>query len=246
MGTANSSTIEYKLTARRLAEDFNPIPALFRSDADVSLILLSANNVRYAGPIDDDWFAAHRRVSPENSSSSRSDEFAFRADQPVSVLGCATQYQFCSLDDSDSSKNNCTTLTGRVGTVTQVNRAYVDFNENYDNDQRAADLMLFSVMMNSMGCEIETSLYKLGNSGLLARDTLLDGLQTGLAPDQWELEVLNWHSTFLALMQKSLLEMASGPSDPRVTSMWYYPDTPSEKSFCQNIVCQFRILLCRR
>lgn len=82
---------EWYYTASSMQETnvIDPLPALKRSDADLSLMAISKNIVRFAEPISDPVFAAHRVYHPSNVSGS--DETYYLSDEPIKVIGCAEQ-----------------------------------------------------------------------------------------------------------------------------------------------------------
>jgi hypothetical protein len=57
------------LAAGWIESDWVPVPALNRTDADVSAFLLSANAVQYLGAVDDPWFSTHVATVVNDSSS---------------------------------------------------------------------------------------------------------------------------------------------------------------------------------
>ena len=98
-----------------------PHPLLARSDADLTLLMLSQNSVRYSAPVDDPWMQAHDKPIPTLNT--------WVSDNAISLLGCAEQLQICSPDRSGKPKR-CSSLTGKfplldeiVDTVTEDERA---------------------------------------------------------------------------------------------------------------------------
>lgn len=67
--------------------DFDPIPALNRSDGDGTLFFLSSNALQFPQPCDDPVFAAHK----PDPGVSFSNETFFLADNPAGVFGCLEQ-----------------------------------------------------------------------------------------------------------------------------------------------------------
>lgn len=51
----------YKRTFVDQRSDFKPIPSLHRPDGGLSLLFLVGNGVKFAGPVDDDWYRATAR-----------------------------------------------------------------------------------------------------------------------------------------------------------------------------------------
>src|ERR1700712_1750331 len=71
-----------------LVGGFRPIPALNRTDADVTLLILH-NRAMYTNPVNDPFF---------KSTTHRQDYSAsfFTSDLDIGMLGCTEQYQFCN------------------------------------------------------------------------------------------------------------------------------------------------------
>lgn len=82
------------------SSSFSPIPQLQRTDADVTLVFLQ-NNVNYTARVDDMWFSATNRTP-----GSIGEDGLWVADDPISVMGCTEQHQFCKSDDE------CSDLSG--------------------------------------------------------------------------------------------------------------------------------------
>jgi hypothetical protein len=68
---------------------FIPIPQLQRPNTDLTLFFLSSNNIVYPLPVDDPWFSAHREARTTG---------VYQQDEPVRVLGCLSQMQYCDAD----------------------------------------------------------------------------------------------------------------------------------------------------
>lgn len=147
------------------------------------------------------------------------------------MLGCSVQVQYCKPSQTDSSKNNCTSLDSRKSAFDQ---ATILFGSNQQSQQGAA-FNLFVETVKYFGDITETFL-SLGISALRARDTLTLGMQMPLPSNQWELEVQGWHHTSLAALQRTLLEMATGPFDTAMDAMWFIANTSTERKVCQNMV----------
>lgn len=76
----------------------------------------------------------------------------------------------------------------------------------------------------------------MGASLLTARDTLYNGLQGPLPADQWQREVLHWHQTSMAKLQRAIVEQATGPSDAYMSKYVQKPGNPIAKRVCHSQV----------
>jgi hypothetical protein len=69
---------------------WDPIPEMFRSDADVILKPIGKANVKYNRPVDDPLFAAHTTRGNVTSRAGTPLKFYY-SDFPMSTFGCAQQ-----------------------------------------------------------------------------------------------------------------------------------------------------------
>ena len=86
---------------------WEPDATLNRTDADITLMMLSQNDIVYTAPSDDPWMPAHIEVNnPTSSTSSRQKVWV--GDYYVNLMGCIDQYQICNPNKNDPSA--CTKL----------------------------------------------------------------------------------------------------------------------------------------
>ncbi len=74
-----------------------PIPELRAPEADVGLVFLSANDINFEMPVDDDLFDAHREYQLLLDIAGGGSMFqkVYNRDEPMRVLGCVSRQQFC-------------------------------------------------------------------------------------------------------------------------------------------------------
>jgi len=92
--------------------------------------------------------------------------------------------------------------------------------------------------LTSYATRMSTSapLQLLGNQPLLIR-TKVGGPLIGTIPEnQWQIEVLHWHSTAMADLQQKFLRSMVGFSDPKRQHLIKKPATAKEKEICANQV----------
>jgi hypothetical protein len=82
---------------------WSPVPPLQRSDADVTLMMLTQNDVTYLAPSDDPWMSAH--ITGEGDG-----QRVWVGDHDVNLLGCIDQYQICNPNIPGDA--GCTALSG--------------------------------------------------------------------------------------------------------------------------------------
>lgn len=203
---------------------FMPIPELHRDDADMFLVFLSANDIGFLYPVDDEWYSAHRPVSTMKTSDENGAMPAYGFDQAASVLGCIYQHQVCN-----PSKNHCTRLA-------DAQNVFAEADTLWTTDKQNQTWQIWNAAFSGLSSQPEGILENLGVSALIARDTLNNGKQGPLQPDQWEQEVLHWNAISMAKIQRSVIEEAIGSSDPSMTKYVEKPTDPAGKEVCKSQV----------
>lgn len=207
---------------------FRPIPELTLDDGDTTLVFLSANRVMYNEPIEDEWYAAHRKFNDTVhgaivGSSGFNSVQIYLADQPASVLGCKMSYQTC--DPALSPEKGCTPLGGRHD---------IDFSITQPRTRR--DKMI-RWLWSASGLDINLVVVTLKASSLTSRFRLLNQFQGSLPIDQWQREVENWHNINLAALQGLIVDAATGSGDAGMLQyFWTPPNNTEEHYLCQNQV----------
>lgn len=156
-------------------------------------------------------------VSPQESDYFRDD--------PARTLGCVSKYQFCNPNLPKAS--SCTPLAG----IYAVSDPFLALWET-EEDQIYIN-WTYSGILN-MAAGVSDIPGNLGTTSLLAVNTLFEGIQLGLARNQWELEVENWFATSMADLQRTVVEQATGPADPSFARFFQPPNSTEEKSACAN------------
>lgn len=175
-----------------------PIPELQHPAADVTLVFLSANDIRFVKPSDDSMYSAHLNAG---SSLSKNISAYFR-DDPVRVLGCISQYQYCN--PTLERDITCTPLDG-------IMRVQALAQSLWQTEKQKALFNWSASQIQHDAIGLPEVLRSLGVSSLTARHKLLGGVQGPLPSNQWQLEVKHWFTTVLADLQRSVVETATGP-----------------------------------
>ncbi|KAF2084695.1 hypothetical protein K490DRAFT_10084, partial [Saccharata proteae CBS 121410] len=212
---------------------FDAIAELRVVDADLSLYFLSANNVEFVEEVDDVWFAAHQPGGTLDISVVGAETNIYYRDSPASVLACIQQYQYCN--PNLPTDTGCTPLSGVNFTESTTLGMLPDRGSSTDlwttANQKAALEYFIGKGISTTLADIVGSL---GNSALTARDAMWSGLQGPLGSDQWQIEVQHWHATSLAILQRILVEQATGPEDTDVMAMMARPTTDAEWKRCKS------------
>ena len=85
---------------------------LNRTDADVTLMMLNQNIVKYLAPSDDPWMPAHIPFETPLLSGWFADYYA-------TLMGCVDQYQFCN-PNKDNGSSACTKLSGKFTVMREL------------------------------------------------------------------------------------------------------------------------------
>lgn len=162
-----------------------------RTDAEVSLYFLSANEIAYTEPVDDPWFSAHDEGTFQELT-------LWSPDNPVRVLGCIDQQQICSATGS----KQCTPL-GRLN--------YADLDALDLNIAQLETARRLSLTTMHIG--ISESTDGRGGLALKAQEKVSVGFGQPLPNNQWQIEVSHWMAISMARLQQGVVEWASGPTN---------------------------------
>ena len=176
--------------------DWIPIPALNRTDADVALFFLAPNMILYEGPVTDPFFVAS---IPHNVSAGNGvNETYYSPNQGVYALACAEQHQFCN-----PANGKCTPLSGAFQVAT--NLTGLDLN-----DAQVSTLFIMQPTLTFLNTY--NSVISRGSNALRASETLDQGFQIPLPDNQWMTEVSTWFAVLMARLQQSIVRYAIGSS----------------------------------
>ncbi|RAQ41928.1 hypothetical protein AFGD_001158 [Aspergillus flavus] len=200
-----------------------PDPRLNQTDSDITLMMLTQNDVYYRTPSDDPWIAAHEKLNGSD---------VYMGDYTVSLLGCIDQYQFCNPNlEGDTA---CTKLGG----INSVAKDMVDRFVYFNLDQLATvERFMTTTHLHSMYQAVQGR----GGSALDIGQKLYNGHQYSVPANQWQIEVSNWFALSLAKAQAWPIEWATEPQNfdaPKKgeDSPWQYspPTTPEAEAQCRN------------
>lgn len=199
-----------------------------RDDAEVTLVFVAANAVKFVEPVDDDLFSAHRVFeTQELSLSINKTEELYTFDDVAHVVGCTTQSQFCL----GGSETDCTPLTAWEAALQTVSNMTM-------TDLQKESLNIWRQSQELQGTTLDTTVANLGGSALIAKNSFENGLQGPLPSNQWQLEVEHWQATTMAKMQRSAVEYATGPSDSAMQKHVLEPPNQNAKKLCKSQVSQ--------
>ena len=188
---------------------WDPTPELKRTDADVVLIMVAPNSIRFTTQCDDPFFPAHQNLTVNTPLTGIITPYL--SDYYMSVMGCTEQYQFCN-----PLNGRCTDLTGselllrnadalELNPVQGLTKARLSY---------AAQQSALQVLLSARGA-----------SALRAQETVSQLNQAPLPPNQWTIEASTWFSVGLASLQKKTVEYATGPAAVPGLKLQIIPDT---------------------
>ena len=172
------------------ASHFTPIEELNRTDADVNLLFLDQEKVEYTEPVNDPWFEA-KRPKPRTIQAEfgvLQNVTTYRPEWPVSVVGCANQYQFCD----SRNRSHCTELSG-LGPV------FAQAKGLFDNTRQKIVLERMRQVAGSIG-DMSRLASALAGSVLAVNN--LGAVELSPVPDdQWIRELSHMFATLLTVTQ---------------------------------------------
>lgn len=208
--------------------DFEPIPELAQTSADLTLLFLSFTGM-YMKQVDDPWFSAQNKKL-FNSGFSFFEE-RYERGRAISTLGCTEKHKFCT------NNNTCTEFLG-LDQVQNVN----SFNAALTPHQNATfDRMIRAVAYSGLWHVIEN--LSLTTTPMLASNSIYSGnsgtvLSESLPDDQWKIELDYWHSIAMAQLQRTVVQWATGQiaAEPQYVRYLLPPTEEQDKWFCKNLI----------
>ncbi|KAF4339907.1 hypothetical protein FBEOM_6205 [Fusarium beomiforme] len=198
-------------------------PALNRSDAEVVIVVINKEGVRYRAAVDDVVFAAHvtqkkflnvsglwynkpedNGYTPDDLSLDRNGreyDSWYYADEPVSMIGCADQMEICHVSSNECSglvsvPSSAISLMNLFPTLIQ----FQTFFGSFSSDTGAGFIVDSNIVsgMREFGPEaLDVRRYSLGFG---------DGKQNAPRNGLWENEARSWFGAAIAGMQFSVVQ----------------------------------------
>ena len=208
-------------------DTFDPIPEIRQHSGDLLLFLLSYIG-RYFEPVDDPWFSAHQFHLEETRLSFASKQYT--SDSAISSLGCVEQHEFCSTENEI-----CTPLLGWAQLPNQTNF----INALTPHQKVTFDRMMEALFLSTIG-QVIWSLTRT-RGPLQATDFVMTrnyAMSTPIPDNQWQVELANWHTISLAMLQRVMMQWGTGGivPEPESTSQLIPPQREADSWFCQNML----------
>lgn len=205
---------------------FKAIPELVRMDADTTLLFLSAQGIGFSGAVVDPWFSATEKWLPFVSTSANKNKTSnlYLTDEPASALGCTTQVQYCN--PNRPKGQDCEPLEGI--------QAGVVHDKNMWNEKQLQAIRWLELASSQEFLSFDTLTAVIGNSALLARYSLANGISGILPENQWQKEVQHLVGTILASFQGAIVEATQGPPSEPLKHFHQLPSNQVAKDMCKN------------
>ncbi|KAI0551693.1 hypothetical protein F4679DRAFT_593131 [Xylaria curta] len=215
---------------------FIPIPQLTRYDADLYIVFLSPNQIRFTQPTADPWYNSSQSGSiwldyQSTEEYELTDETVreYLSTEAASPLGCTYQYSYCFPELPRDQ--NCTPLASRADSLSNIDQL------GLKNATRNRLYWIHNAFTSVDPTPIQI-LDVLGARALTSRLKLSSGLQGWLPSNQWQLDVKSWNSILLTLHQQLMISTALGQL-PEFTAFdaaksIRHASTEEEKTICLN------------
>ncbi|CAK7206254.1 hypothetical protein SEUCBS139899_009041 [Sporothrix eucalyptigena] len=186
----------YAFAGDASASAWQPIDALARDDADLTVLFFSQNGAAYLDPVYDPFFLANGSFTEELGGTT-----FYQANKYVNTLVCADQYTLCN-----PNTNTCTP-TGGFQTLA---RTATENTPGFNTTQYATATRIIEAISQA---GIYNSVNGLNAAALFATNQLIQSLSPALPDNQWQTEVAGWFGTSMAKIQASIVEFAVKSSD---------------------------------
>ena len=198
---------------------FLPIPELFRDDGDLLLAFLSGDGVRFTDTATDDWYGATEPAASLMSAALKNPIPAYAMRDAASPLGCVEKYQFCHRAIAGE------TICGPAGSASDAWSGALSLTSSETVISEIT--WLANTVVNIHVREI---LEVLGPQALASRHSLYAGVQSALPDNQWQLDVMHWWATYLAVIQEAPVQATLGPPDEQIAKYVTAPPSDEKES----------------
>lgn len=197
-----------------------PIPELNRTDADISIIMINPNSMRFAAPNHDPVFSAFEMLSYVDNQGL--NHTWYTPQYWVSIIACAEQYQMCN-----PVTGACTPLVGSTSLLRQSLSPAVGLNVV----QQGIMGRIFIVLPFT---SVYWTVYPRKEAALRAQEKVTDLNQAPIPDNQWMIEVGHWFEAGLARLQRGIVEYATGPTNIIPGLNVYLPNDVVSKAMCDS------------
>lgn len=195
-----------------------PIPALNRTDADITIVMITPNSMRFAAPNNDPVFGAHKTSSHVDYQGQTHTWYL--PQYWVSIISCAEQHQICNPLNSA-----CTPLVGSIPLLRQSLAPELGLN----SVQQVIMERISTVLPYT---SVYQTVYPRKDSALRAQEKVTDLEQAPIPDNQWIIELSHWFEAGLARLQRGIVEYATGPTNIIPGLSVFLPNDAVSKAMC--------------
>ena len=199
------------LAPHEYGNGWNPITELQTEKADVSIIFIAANSVRFLQMCDDPVFGAHYI---DNGTAPK-----YATDEYVVPIACSEAYQICN-----PTTDECTPFVGSMQLINATQSLGLDIVQAGETNRLAMAALLTNM-------EVQTYTRRAG--ALRAEETTAALIQFPLPNNQWQIEAASWFETGLARLQHEIQSYATGPTNLVPGSRLLKPGDAVSATMCQ-------------
>ncbi|KAF8249192.1 hypothetical protein K440DRAFT_660440 [Wilcoxina mikolae CBS 423.85] len=200
----------------------DPIPALKRDDADVTLLFFAAYGINYYEPIDDPLFSAHQQQAPFLMPGYAPLPI-YKSDHPVTVMGCAEQSRLCN-----PRNHFCTPF------VATHDPSASFYSPSLAPTKAELDVaMLLDFSLDTMSIYVQS--IGQGATVLEISDHIYAGSALNISREQWKKEASHLFELGLAAAQVEIVQMAKD-SYPQDRSMMVNMIPQEFRDTCRMII----------
>jgi hypothetical protein len=176
-----------------------PVSNLTRTDADVTIVFIAPNSIKFRAQVKDPVFQA---TYPNTELSNTEERFTvYNPDYQVSVIGCTEQYSICN---PNLKSNSCTPPSGQNALPTLI--------QSYQFNLAQLVTAYRMIYMIADGTTY-SSVNGIGPDALQIWNKVYNFVAPGVPDNQWQIEVEGWLETTLAKWQAYTVEYASNTAN---------------------------------
>ncbi|KEF60128.1 uncharacterized protein A1O9_04978 [Exophiala aquamarina CBS 119918] len=199
-------------------------PQLVQTSADLTLIFLAPNAIKYSYPDNTPFFSANYYA--DLGSFNGVNLSYCSADEYVNTKACQDQYQYCNGESLD----RCTRLTAYQQAYAAIfNSTTLDFNAVQES-------VAARIILNTRTLSMYHSIGGRGVQALRVSETIQERNQMVHIPhSQWQAAVASWLGVSMARLQRSAVEYAAPSLRKSEYPAGAHPgklDTPISRAMC--------------
>lgn len=216
--------------------DFIPIDSLSRPDADTMLVFLSGNGVGFLKPTTDPWYRATVKLGTASRALENETTETYRPEEATSPLGCIQQFQFCN--PSLPQETRCGPLASRddafLGSAALFNLNAE--SSKFPSDPTGSRFGWFIAQLSNTVVTVPVILSSLGATALESQKYQSSGMMGEIPENQWQKDISQVFSIYLASLQAGNVNAALGPSDPALEPYKITPPNEYVWELCKSQV----------